>query len=257
MRSNYFKKLGTLSLGQALNALRHPSLTLLLMRAPRHRSLAEICRSLYPQTTLEKVEQLRLDFLRNHKFFAEVDERFVPHRGRRANFEGWPELLYVLVRIVKPEIFIETGIFDGISSAVILQAMADNQKGRLVSVDLPATGSIEFSTDRMQATVLPEGMLPGWIIPDYLRSRHELMLGDSKKLLPEALKKYTDIDIFMHDSLHTFEHQWFEYNEAWPHLKPGGLLLSDDIFWNLAFDNFSKKAKTKYFVFHGFGVVKK
>jgi predicted O-methyltransferase YrrM len=31
----------------------------------------------------------------------------------------------------------------------------------------------------------------------------------------------------------------FEYQQAWKYLKPGGLLVSDDISWNSSFEDFS------------------
>lgn len=40
-----------------------------------------------------------------------------------------------------------------------------------------------------------------------------------------------DFDIFLHDSDHSYENQIFEYKWAWEHLPPGGLLVSDDIYW--------------------------
>lgn len=98
---------------------------------------------------------------------------------------------------------------------------------------------------------------PGWVIPDYLRERHCLVLGDSKELLPDLFKEHRKIDIFLHDSLHTFEHQWFEYSTAWPHLYDGGVLLSDDIFWSPAFHRFCKERNRTYVRIGAFGTVKK
>ena len=36
--------------------------------------------------------------------------------------------------------------------------------------------------------------------------------------------------MFFHDSLHTPEHMRFEFDAAWPHVAPGGVLASDDAF---------------------------
>jgi len=105
------------------------------------------------------------------------------------------------VRFARPRMVLETGVFDGRSSAVILQALHDNDNGTLVSIDLPATDTIDGSTHRMQDTSLPPGCQPGWAIPDYLRGRHRLELGDSKELLPALFEEYADVDIFLHDSL--------------------------------------------------------
>ena len=127
----------------------------------------------------------------------------------------------------------------------------------LVSVDLPAVDTIHLSTSGMRETVLPPGLSPGWVIPDSLRHRHRLELGDSRELLPEILQSLQSVDIFLHDSLHTFDHMSFEYSTAWPHLRDGGLLLSDDILWNSAFHGFCRPLDRKYVRIGGFGAVRK
>ncbi len=43
----------------------------------------------------------------------------------------------------------------------------------------------------------------------------------------------------MHDSEHSFDCMWFEFNAAWPCLKPGGVLLSDDVNSTEAFARFA------------------
>jgi hypothetical protein len=65
------------------------------------------------------------------------------------------------------------------------------------------------------------------------------------------------LDIFLHDSLHTYQHQFFEYEVAWPYLAQGGLLLSDDIFWSRAFHRFVSKHKLQYLNAGNFGIVRK
>ena len=148
-------------------------------------------------------------------------------------------------------------MFDGQSSAFILQAMNDNNHGSLISVDLAAVDAIHGSTDRMSETTLPPTCSSGWVIPEHLRKRHQLILGDAKLILPNLFKEYPEIDIFFHDSLHTFEHQYFEYSSVWKHLIKGGFLVSDDIFWSAAFHQFSKEKKRNYFRLKFMGAVKK
>jgi predicted O-methyltransferase YrrM len=228
-----------------------------ILRAPDESSKSAAVRQLFPEVSEEMAEACRLELLRNHGFYSELNAKFVEKRQRRANGVNWNEVLYMLVRFAKPEIVFETGVFDGVSSATTLQALEDNRKGLLVSIDLPARSTINGSTDRMTDTTLPPGQPPGWVIPDHLRHRHQLHQGDSKALLPELLKQYPRIDIFFHDSLHTLEHQYFEYTTAWPHLAEGGLLLSDDIFFNSAFDVFCKEENRKYVHVGGFGAIRK
>jgi hypothetical protein len=137
--------------------------------------------------------------------------------------------------------------------------MEDNGAGRLVSIDLPAHRPIAESTDAMKESVLPDGCNPGWLIPDYLRHRHRhrLELGDSRKILSEILQKQSVIDIFLHDSLHSAEHMRFEYETAWPCLRSGALLLSDDSTWNPAFHTFSLVQCRKYVLVDDFAALRK
>jgi predicted O-methyltransferase YrrM len=44
--------------------------------------------------------------------------------------------LYVLVRIFKPEVVVETGVANGVSSSFILKALDQNSRGKLYSIDL-------------------------------------------------------------------------------------------------------------------------
>jgi hypothetical protein len=92
-------------------------------------------------------------------------------------------LLYYSTRLERPEIVVETGVFDGLSSAFILKALRDNGHGRLCSIDLPARTPVRASTDKMRDATLPAGAEPGWIVPDALRARWALRLGASRTLL--------------------------------------------------------------------------
>jgi predicted O-methyltransferase YrrM len=43
----------------------------------------------------------------------------------------------------------------------------------------------------------------------------------------------------MHDSEHSYECMRFEFERAWPALRPGGVLVSDDVNSNDAFFEFA------------------
>lgn len=135
-----------------------------------------------------------------------------PVRFNIGRFKVW----YAIVRLTKPRVVLETGVHDGLSSTLILRALSRNDRGCLVSIDLP---SID----------LPIGVDgPGWLIPDELRSRWHLNLGDARRLLPILARQYAPIDIFIHDSDHRAEFQKFEYQTVKPFLSDAGLLLTDD-----------------------------
>jgi len=70
-----------------------------------------------------------------------------------------------------------------------------------------------------------------------------IIFGDSKVILPELLAKLGSIDVFFHDSLHTYEHMMFEFKTALPKIDKGGYLISDDIHLNNSFIDFCKAVK--------------
>lgn len=244
--NRYLRRLANASPAKVWTWVSNPRMLAMNLSQPGASSDDEALRGLFPDTSAEERRTLRLELLRNEQFFAAVEGAMVETRGRRVSWSAWGEFLYLAVRIAKPDLFIETGVFDGQSSAILLQAMADNRSGQLISIDYPAVDQIVDSTHRMTETTLPAGKDPGWLIPQSLRERHELHLGDSREVLPELLGRLGTIDAFMHDSLHTFEHMDFEYRAAWPKLRSGGLLLSDDIGWNAAFHGFCQEHQRRY-----------
>jgi predicted O-methyltransferase YrrM len=255
---NYLKKLSRVSAAKVWDLVSNPWRIPLALNPPHiFVSSLEAAHAFYPDLTVQQAKALRLEFLRNEAFFTRINEKMISRRERHATYLQWNEFVYMLVRICKPRLMFETGVFDGQSSAVILQALHDNKSGELVSVDLPARSTMNQSTQCMPESALPLDCQPGWIIPDYLKERHQLLLGDSKKLLPELFEKHPQIDIFFHDSLHTYEHMYFEYSLAWPHLSQGGVLLSDDIFWNAAFFKFCRENKRPFVCLGNFGATRK
>jgi len=165
---------------------------------------------------------------------------------------------YVMIRLLKPAIIVETGVNAGQSSAFILQALEHNQHGKLYSIDLPNIDVELYPGGPRQKDGLPPGKETGWFIPSHLRSRWELLLGDAKDLLPELLPTLPKIDVFIHDSLHSYDHMLFEYRTAWPYIRPNGILLSDDIDYNDAFAHFTSEVQRTPIIFdHRVAALKK
>jgi len=150
--------------------------------------------------------------------------------------------LYALIRRLRPGIAVETGVANGFSTAFALQALADNHHGELHSIDLPRILGREepgqFYEGKGRAGV-PTGKDPGWLVPERLRGRWTFINGRSQEELPGLLARLDEIDFFMHDSEHSFECMWFEYGEAWPALRAGGVLVSDDVNSTPAFPRFA------------------
>jgi hypothetical protein len=135
------------------------------------------------------------------------------------------ETIYRIVRRFRPEVVVETGVARGATSFVILSAFRQNSTGRLYSIDLPP--------ERPDLRSLHTSA-----VPHDLRDRWDLRLGSSRRLLPALLEELVTVDVFIHDSAHTQRNMRWEYELAWPHLRPGGFLLSDDIHRNAAFGDF-------------------
>jgi predicted O-methyltransferase YrrM len=146
-----------------------------------------------------------------------VDENRDP--GMTIKWSATSELAattYALIRLLRPEIVVETGVGAGVSSWTILKAMEENGTGRLISIDLPTPNT----------ELLPD---VGYLVPGELRHRWELLVGPSQRVLPQVLDELVEIDIFQHDSRHSYSNQLREYRTAWPFLRVGGMLVSDDV----------------------------
>ena len=161
--------------------------------------------------------------------------------GRATGRDGYEEgvRLYAVVRRLAPEVAVETGVCNGVATAFILLALDRNERGVLHSIDLPEFAGREHAPGEFWegkgGAVTPDGKEPGWMIPAELRQRWRLTIGRSQDELLPLLARLAPIDFFMHDSEHSYDCMSFEFREAWAALRPGGLLVSDDIDWNDAF----------------------
>jgi len=158
------------------------------------------------------------------------------------------QILYCFVRAIKPTIIIETGVDAGSSSYVILEALKNNKKGKLYSID-----SVDPSANCSKEDYIND---MGWLIPEELKNNWKLIIGDSKVELPKLLKSLETVDIFFHDSLHTYQHMTFEFQTVFPYLSSKKLLLADDINKNNSFQDFIKSHNLKMEKFFGFGIAK-
>lgn len=143
----------------------------------------------------------------------------------------YPVVLYMAIRVTKPHIVVETGVNSGRSTSFILQALHDNKKGKLYSIDLGHNISYD-SESGIQRHILPGRLETGWLIPEHLKKNWVLILGDSKKELPKLFNKLGSIDFFSHDGEHTDSNMMFEYILAMKFLKAGGILMSDDVLFS-------------------------
>jgi predicted O-methyltransferase YrrM len=129
---------------------------------------------------------------------------------------------YLVCRLLEPEIVLETGVAYGVSSAFILRALRENGRGVLHSVDLPPL--------RRRG-----GKVWGIMVDEELESRWYPHRGPSKRILSQLVEEVGTLDIFVHDSVHTYRNMLQEFETIWPRLRAGGVIIADDIERNGAF----------------------
>jgi predicted O-methyltransferase YrrM len=173
---------------------------------------------------------------------AELDRAYSADELHSRATGGLPEakesVLYLLVRKYRPELVVETGVAQGISTRFLLEALHRNGGGRLVSVDLPnydARGTEVEGSGRVDPVYVKRELGTGWLVPPRLRGRWSLHEGRAEEVLPDLEGRP---DLFFHDSSHSYPQMMFEFEWAWPRLPPHGILVSDDIGWNHAFSDF-------------------
>lgn len=151
--------------------------------------------------------------------------RLRPGYGRRL---GW----YVMVRLSRPRLVVETGVHDGLGTAILGRALARNAAegvpGRLLSFDVnPGCG---------------------WLVDPRLAGEYRLVIGDCRRTLPETLAGET-VDLFIHDSLHTHAHETFELECVTRRAADGALLLSDNAHAVPALSDFCSRHGLDYSFF--------
>jgi predicted O-methyltransferase YrrM len=193
-------------------------------------------------------EYCHSDFLAQFRERRGALERFAGPIRLGTTGEFGCEALYLLVRAARPRVVVETGVLYGASSAHILAALARNGGGELHSLEI-GRDTREPPHDHF---VAPE-----------LKLHWALIIGDSQSELPSLLGRCGSIDMFYHDSLHTFEHMTWEFETAFPYLSAGGLLASDDvlnphsllgILRENAFPAFCKRQQLPHSTFKNLGV---
>jgi predicted O-methyltransferase YrrM len=145
-------------------------------------------------------------------------------------------VLYALTRLREPELLLETGVANGHSSFVICRALAQNGHGRLVSIDIdPEAGALVLDEDRER-----------WEF-------HALERGRLRDSLADVVRTLPAIDVFLHDSEHTYSWQMLEYGLVLPHLRTGGFVLTDDVESNTAYLDFCKREQLRQVILLGRG----
>lgn len=141
---------------------------------------------------------------------------------------GLVRAIWCLTRHLKPKKVVETGVAHGVTSRCILEALERNGGGgHLWSIDLPPIERVW----RKQV---------GAAVGDRYADRWSYIKGSSRRRLPGLLSRLGEIDLFIHDSLHTERNVRFELDRAWPAIRPNGAIVVDDVDANWGFQSFTQ-----------------
>lgn len=203
----------------------------------------------------ENIRSMAHEF-RSHRLHSHIRQEIVRYQGDLSDptvfgIMGEGALLpYILVRLLKPNFVIETGVSAGFSTAFILSAMERNGKGALVSIDFPIHAGGKNLPYPKFKSFIPTGLESGWLVPESYLHRWNLFVGKSIELLPKVMSEIGEFDLFIHDSEHTESNMLGEFEMAWKYLRKGGVLLADDVCMphagkSIAGDPFQKFARSR------------
>jgi Methyltransferase domain len=146
---------------------------------------------------------------------------------------GLVRTIWCLTRHLRPKNVVETGVAHGVTSRFILEALKRNGSGHLYSIDLPP---LERSWHEQIGAAVGEGHVDRWT---YIK-------GSSRRRLPELLSDLGQIDLFIHDSLHSTRNVRFELDQIWPALAPKGAIVVDDVDANWGFHSFTQTVRRQF-----------
>lgn len=143
----------------------------------------------------------------------ELNARLTRHVRWRMDFKrhmpiGSRLVWYVTARALKPELIVETGVYMGLGSLVLLRALERNAEeghpGELMSFDT--------------------NPLAGMLVRKELRGRWRRVVGLTHAALPPALRGRR-VGMLLHDTAHTEETQRLEFETALAHAAPRLVLV--------------------------------
>lgn len=119
--------------------------------------------------------------------------------------ENTQNLLRILINKINPKVVVETGVANGVSTKIFLEAMP---KGVVHSFDI---------NEDVAISALKK--YKNWKF-NLIRNRFDFK---------ETIESIEKIDIFFYDSDHCYSNQMFEYDTVWDRISKKGLLISDGV----------------------------
>lgn len=137
--------------------------------------------------------------------------------------------IWCAVRHTRPDTVLETGVAHGVSSRVVLEALNRNDRGHLWSIDLP--NPVNRRVHGQEGIAVTDSCRPRWTYVE----------GESRRRMPPLVAGVGKVEVFIHDSLHTFKNTLFEMEQAASVMPPGGVMLIDDIRSHDGFTTFARR----------------
>ena len=109
-----------------------------------------------------------------------------------------------MVRVLKPRVIVETGTEKGLGSIVLAEALLKNGYGHLFTIDMEPTAGLMIG-DRYTEVICQ-------------------IIGDSL----QSLTTIERVDLFIHDSDHSAEHEACEFEIIETKLSEQGVVLTDN-----------------------------
>ena len=160
-------------------------------------------------------------------------------KGSTGGGGGNEYILYYIIRYLRPNIVLESGVSAGASSRAILQALEINNKGKLFSSDLP------LHLDKKDIGIL---------VPNELRHRWKLFDRGDDINLPIILNQVKEIDIVYYDSEKSYKGKQIFFEKILANFEPK-IIVVDDIDRDYWFKDFVKKKNNNYLVVGNMGII--
>lgn len=211
--------------------------------------------AIYLDVPSADIRALYQELLDDMAFLAEINERIVFARQyfrkgicRHDSVDSvdWFAIqritLYVLVRLYRPSVILETGVFYGGTTMFILNALRRNNSGTLISIDLPGQLADEDMRHHLvgDSEKVPQGLDLGFLVHPAQAGRWEPLQGDSHAEIPKIDRT---IDFYNHDSDHSYDFIKKEMALVWPKLSRDALIMADDLDWSNGFYSFCDEKK--------------
>ena len=175
------------------------------------------------------------------------------------------ETVYVVAALLKPRAICEIGVANGVSTLYLLGA-ADygNFDPDIRAIDKPQFESMireQRGKRGLHGTggIIPDSREAGWVAPKRQRTEYgyQYYVGDFTEILPDVMEEIEHLDLVLYDASKDRVEMEMAYEESISTLEPGGVLISDDITVNNAFQTVTSQYDGTSFIFGGTGLFRK